>query len=159
MDAAGQARVEAAHRAHDVDALELVRPVLLEDRRVLHRVLVGAGRAVDVARAGVPGRGRIGVVVGDLAVADDDVVRQHAAHRLVEAAADGLVGHLEVGPGPGPAGVQLLHRLLGEVEGAGRGVGLEVGAGPVALDGVAPLGDLPLELDLRQQSPSWAGRS
>ena len=29
----------------------------------------------------------------------------------------------------------------------GRGVRLEVGAGPVALDGVAPLRDLPLELD------------
>src|SRR5438874_595522 len=40
VDAARQARVEAAHRAHDVDTLELVRPVLLEERRVLHGVLV-----------------------------------------------------------------------------------------------------------------------
>src|SRR6266700_1460795 len=54
VDAAGQAGVEAAHRPHDVDALEVVRPVLLEDGRVLDRVLVGPGRAVDVARARVP---------------------------------------------------------------------------------------------------------
>src|SRR5690606_41288912 len=40
VDAAGQARVEAADRAHDVDALEVLRPVLLEDRHVLHGVLV-----------------------------------------------------------------------------------------------------------------------
>ena len=99
------------------------------------------------------------MVVGDLAVADHDVVRQHAAYRLVEPAADGLVGHLEVGPGPRPAGVQFLHRPFGEVERRCRGVGLEVGAGPVALDRVAPLGNLPLELDLRHASPSWAGRS
>src|SRR5580704_15412671 len=33
VHAARQARVEAAHGAHDVDALEVVRRVLLEDRR------------------------------------------------------------------------------------------------------------------------------
>src|SRR5579862_7786011 len=65
VDAAGQARVEAAYRAHDVDALEVVAAVFLEDRRPLDRVLVRAGRAVDIARAGVPGRRRVGVVVGD----------------------------------------------------------------------------------------------
>src|ERR1700728_2075064 len=53
VDAAGQARVEAADRAHDVDALEVLRRVLLEDRRVLHRVLVRARRAVAVADAAV----------------------------------------------------------------------------------------------------------
>ncbi len=79
------------------------------------------------------------------------MVREHAAHRLVEAAADRLVGHLELGPGLGPAGVQLLQRLLDEVERRRRRVGLEVGPRPVALDGVAPLGDLPLELDLGQR--------
>src|SRR5438105_1284845 len=49
VHAAGQAGVEAANRPHDVDALELVGPVLLEDRRVLDRVLVGARGAVLVA--------------------------------------------------------------------------------------------------------------
>src|SRR2546429_4794262 len=39
---AGQARVEAADSPHDVDALEVVGLVLLEDRGVLHRVLVGS---------------------------------------------------------------------------------------------------------------------
>ena len=142
-------RVEAADRAHDVDALELVRPVLLEDRRALDRVLVRPGRAVDVPRAGVPGRRRVGVIVGDLAVADHEVVREHAADRLVEAAADRLVRHLELGQGPGAAGLELGQRLLDEVQRGGRGVGLEVGAGAVALEGVAPLRDLPLELHLR----------
>src|SRR3954465_6613450 len=35
VDPARQAGVEAAHGAHDVDPLELVRPVVLEDGRVL----------------------------------------------------------------------------------------------------------------------------
>ena len=68
--------------------LKLLPVVLLEDRLALHRVLVRAGRAVDVARVGVPGRRRVRVVVGDLAVPDHHVVREHAAHRLGEAAAD-----------------------------------------------------------------------
>src|SRR5581483_9263581 len=63
VDAAGQARVEAADRAHDVDALEVVLGVLLEDRRVLHRVLVRARGPVDVTDAAVPGGGRVRVVV------------------------------------------------------------------------------------------------
>src|SRR5437660_11262558 len=73
VDPTGQAGVEAAHGAHDVDALEVVGPVLLEDRRTRHGVLVGSGCAVAVARAAVPGRGRIGVVVGDLPAPDDEV--------------------------------------------------------------------------------------
>ncbi len=47
--------------------LKLSGAVLLEDRRVLHRVLVGTRRAVDVARARVPRRRRVRVVVRDLA--------------------------------------------------------------------------------------------
>src|SRR5262249_12645223 len=73
---ARQARVEAAHGAHDVDALEVLLGVLLEDRRVLHRVLVRPRRPVDVADAAVPRSGRIRVVVRDLAVPDHHVVRQ-----------------------------------------------------------------------------------
>src|SRR4051812_50071801 len=62
VHAAGQAGVEAADRAHDVDALEVLPVVLLEDRLALDGVLVGAGRAEAVPRAGVPGgrRGRGG---------------------------------------------------------------------------------------------------
>src|SRR5262249_8970086 len=101
---AGQAWIEAAHRAHDVDALEVLPRVLLEDRLTLHRILVGARCAEAVARAGVPRRRRIWVVVGDLAVPDHHVVAQHTADRLGEAAADGLVGHLELLPGLGASG-------------------------------------------------------
>ena len=116
MDAAGQAGIEAAHRAHDVDALEFVRTVLLEDRRVLHRVLVRTRRAVNVARVRVPRRRRIRMVVGDLAVADDQVMRQDAAHGFVETAADRFVGHFERCERCGASGVHFRQRFLDEVE-------------------------------------------
>src|SRR5208283_2209424 len=86
MDAARQARIETAHRAHDVYAFELVRSVLFEDGRVLDGIFIGSRRSVDIARIGVPRRGRVRMIVGDLAVPDDDVVRQHAADGFVEAA-------------------------------------------------------------------------
>src|ERR1700759_1089061 len=75
VHAARQAGVEGAHSPHDVDALEVLRPVLLEDRRVLDGVLVGTRRPVDIARTGVPRRRRVRLVVGDLALTDDHVVR------------------------------------------------------------------------------------
>src|SRR3954471_8741862 len=75
VDAAGQAGIEAAHCAHDVDALELVWPILFEDWRVLHRILIRTRSAIDVARIGIPGRRRIGMIVGDLVILDDDVMR------------------------------------------------------------------------------------
>ena len=43
--AAGQAGIEAANRAHNIDAFEILRPIFFEDRRVLHRVLVRSGSA------------------------------------------------------------------------------------------------------------------
>src|SRR5262249_46790641 len=107
---AGQAWIETAHRAHDVDALEVFPSVLLEDRLTLYRILVGARCTKAVARAGVPRRGWVGVIVGDLAVPDHHVVAQHAADRLGEAAADGLVGHLELLPGLGAPGPDFLQR-------------------------------------------------
>ena len=96
VHAARQARVEAADRAHDVDAAEVVRAVLLEDRLAHAPRPRRARGTVGVRRAAVPRRRRVRVVVGDLAVADHQVVREHAAHRLVEAAADRLVGDVEV---------------------------------------------------------------
>src|SRR6476646_9548691 len=74
VDAARQTRIKATHSPHDVDALELVRSVFFEDRRVLNRILVGTGSAEHIARTGVPRRGRIWVIVRDLAVFDDDMV-------------------------------------------------------------------------------------
>src|SRR4051794_9859110 len=147
VHAARQAGVEAADGPHDVDSLEVLPVVLLEDRLPLDGVLVGPGRAEAVPRAGVPRRRRIRVVVRDLPVADDQVVAEHAAHGLGEAAADALLGHLEGLPRLRAPGPDLDQRLLREVE-RGRGrVGLEVGARPVPLERVAPPGDLPLEAD------------
>ena len=92
------------------------------------------------------------MVVADLSLANHHVVREHAAHGLVKSATDGLVGHMELGPGPGPAGINLLERLIHEVEGRRGGVGLEIGPRPVALQGVTPPGNRPLQLDLWQRA-------
>src|ERR1700722_10522083 len=113
--AAGKARIEASDRPHDVDALELIPAVFFENRRVLHSVFVGTGRAVAVSGIGVPRRRRIGMVVCDLSVLYYDVMRQYASNSLMEAAADSIIGHLEVRPRTGPAGVQFLERLLGKM--------------------------------------------
>src|SRR4051794_3269331 len=147
VHAARQAGVEAADGPHDVDALEVLAVVLLEDRLALDGVLVRARRPEAVPRVGVPGSRRIRVVVRDLPVADHHVVAEHAADGLGEADADALVGHLEGFPRLRVPGTELHQRLLGEVQRAGGGVGLEVGARPVALDRVAPARDLPLQAD------------
>ncbi len=118
-----------AHRPHDVDALEVLRAVLLEDRRVLHRVLIGSRGSEGVTRTRVPRRRRVRLVVGDLAVADHHVMREHAAGGLVEADADRLLGNGELVPALGPPGLDLLHRPLEVVQGDQRAVRLVVGSG------------------------------
>src|ERR1700683_3842671 len=69
----------------------------------------------------------------------------------MEAATNGLFGHFEIRPGLGVAGVQFGQRLFHKVQSRASSVHLEVSACTVALDGVAPLGNLPLERDLRQR--------
>src|SRR5579875_3091873 len=113
MDAAGKAGIETPHRSHDIDALEILRAILFEDRRVLNGVFIRSGRAVAVARAAVPRRWRIGMVVGYLAVTDHDVMRQNAAYGLVEPAADRVIGHFEIRP---RFRIALAHALEGLVE-------------------------------------------
>src|SRR5262245_21758733 len=120
VHAAWEARIEAAYGAHDVDALNVVARALLEDRHVLDRVLVWPGRPVDVARARVPRRRRIRVVVRDLPIANDEMVRQHAADRLRETAADPFLRDGERLPGLRMAEANLLERLIDEVHRAGR---------------------------------------
>src|SRR5208282_2149296 len=89
MNTARQTGVETAHCAHDVDAFKFVRAVFLEDGGVLNCVFVRPGSAVDVARIRVPRSRGVGVIVGDLTVANDDVVGKNAADGFVETAADG----------------------------------------------------------------------
>src|SRR5579884_157700 len=132
MHATRQAGIEAAHRAHNVDALEVLRAVFLEDGRVLYGILVGARSAIDIAHAAIPWRRRIGMVVGDLAILDDHVMREDAAYRLMESATNGLLWYGEVGPGFGMPGAYLIKRLIDAVQSDGSGIGLEVGACPVA---------------------------
>src|ERR1700675_4198766 len=146
MHAARQTGIEAPHRAHDVNALELLRTIFFEDRSVLHRVFIRSRSAVNVAWIRVPGGRRIGMVVGDLALANHYVMREHASNRLVEAATNGFFRNLEIGPGSCSTGVQLLQCPLSEIESRRSRVDLEISPGTVALDGVAPLWNLPFKL-------------
>src|ERR1700756_932401 len=137
VNTARQARIEAAHRTHDVDALEILPVVLFEDRLALYGILVRAGGAVAVTRVRVPRRRRGRGGGRDLSGADHHVVAQPAADSLSEAAADALVGHLELLPRLGAAGPDLRQRLLSEVQRARRRVGLEGRPCAVALGRVA----------------------
>ena len=112
MNTTWQAGIEAAHCSHDVDTLKGVRTVVFEDRGVLHGIFVGAGRAVDVSHATIPWCRGIGVVVGDLAALDDHVMGKHAAHGLMEAAADGIIWHREIAPCLGVASMYLSKRFI-----------------------------------------------
>ena len=46
VDAARQARIKAAYRAHDINSLELIGAILLKDRRILHRIFIRSRRAI-----------------------------------------------------------------------------------------------------------------
>src|ERR1700730_14162964 len=103
---AGQARIKAPHGAHDVYPFEFVRAVLLEDRRILDRVLVGPRSTINVPRIGIPWRRWIRMIVRDLASADHHMMRKHTPHGFVEAAANSFFRHLEIRPGSSPSRVQ-----------------------------------------------------
>src|ERR1700676_4165067 len=98
---ARQAGVETPHCAHNVYALEFVRAIFLKEWCVLHCILVRPWCSVNVPWVCVPRRRRIGMVIGVFAVANDTVMRQNAAPRLVEAAADGILRNGELRPRPG----------------------------------------------------------
>ena len=74
VHAARQAGVETAHGTHDVDPLELVRPVLFEDGRILHRIFVGPRRSIDIPWIRVPGSWRVGMIVRDLVIFNHHVM-------------------------------------------------------------------------------------
>src|SRR6202046_142675 len=98
VHATGQARIEAPHRAHDINALKFIRTILLEDWGILHRIFVWTGSAVDITRISIPGRRRVGMIVRDLAFANHHMMRQDASHRFVETATNGLFRHFEIRP-------------------------------------------------------------
>src|SRR5262249_36478947 len=124
--AAGQARVKAADRAHDVDALEMLNIVFLEDRRILHRVLVWPRSTLVVAWAGVPASRRIGMIVHDFAAANDHVMREHAADGFVETAADGFLRHAKFRRCFETAGMYLRQGFFDKVQSKRGSVSLEV---------------------------------
>src|ERR1700720_2475926 len=70
----------------------------------------------------------------------------------METATDGTLGNFEVRPRLRPTGMQFFKRLFHEMQGSSRRVRLEVSPGSVAFNGIAPLRNLPLELDLGKRS-------
>ena len=86
------------------------------------------------------------MIVRDLSLANDNVMREDPAYGFVEAAADGFVRHFKFAPGLCLTAVQILHGALGEVQRTSRGISLEVSARAVPLDGIAPFRNFPLEL-------------
>src|SRR5262245_57785992 len=150
MHSTRHARVKAPHYAHDVNPLEIIGHVLFEDGPTWHRILIGTRRAVNVARAGVPRRRRIRVIIGDFSIADNHVMREHAAYGLVEAAADRFLRRREFRPGPGSARPHFGERTLDKIKSRRRRIRLEVSPSAISLDGVAPPRDLPFKFGLRK---------
>src|ERR1041384_4963247 len=131
MYAAWQARIETSHCAHDVDAFEVFLAILLEDLQSLYGIFIRSGGAIRIARTGIPRGGRIGMVVGDLSIADHEVMRKHTSHGLMEAAADGFIRNFEILEGLDIAGIEARHGLLIKENGQGCRVGDEVSTCPV----------------------------
>ena len=94
---------------------------------------------------------RVRMVVRDLPVTNNHVMRQHAAHSFVEAAADRFIRHLEFRPCLGSARVQFLHRSVPRSRAPRSRVRLEVCARAIPFNRVTPLGDLPFKLAFRQR--------
>src|SRR5262249_22788800 len=134
VHSAGKTWVEASHRTHNVDAFEAARAVLLEDGGILDRILIGARCSVNIPRIRVPRSWRVRMVIGNLAVANYDVMRQHPAYSLMEPAANRLFGNGEVRPCLGSAGEKLSKSSLEEVVRDGASIGLKVGARAVTFD-------------------------
>src|SRR6266568_2672104 len=148
MDTTGQAGVKAAHRSHDINTLEVFRSILFKDGCVLYGIFIGTGSAVDITHTTIPRRWGIGMVVGDLAVLDDHVMREYATHGLVETTADGILRYGEIIPRPGMTCPYFCECLIYTVECNSSRVSLEVGSRTVTLNGIAPLWNLPLKLYL-----------
>src|ERR1044072_3308735 len=136
MHTTRQTGVETPYGAHNVYTFEVIRTVLFKDRGPLYSVFIRPRGAVDVARVGVPGGRRIRMIIGNLAIAYDDVMRQHAAHRFMESATNCFIGYFEFSPGVGSSGMQFGNGLFGKIERAGGRIGLEISTGAVTRDGV-----------------------
>ena len=97
VNSAWQARIKTADGSQNVDSLEMFGVIFFEEGRVLNRVLVRPGNSVGITRAGVPTRWWIRMIICDFAVTDDNMMREHTAHGLMEAAPDGVAGHAVFG--------------------------------------------------------------
>ena len=92
------------------------------------------------------------MIVRDLAIANHYVMREHTPYRLMEAAANGLFRHFEVGPGFGSARRAIPPAPFHEMQSAASRVYLEVSPRAIAFDGVAPFRNLPFEFHFGERS-------
>jgi len=112
VHAAGQARDQSSHGAHNVDTFELIGTVLLEDGSYSAPHL-----SYDRACRKYPADWH-SMVSEDTddnwrsCFADHHMMRKNASDCFVKATADGLFRHFEIRPGLGLAGVKLFHRSL-----------------------------------------------
>src|SRR5581483_8573705 len=147
MNAAGQARVEASDSSHDIDSFEVLRSIFFKNGSVLDRIFIRPRRAVDIARARVPRRRRIWMIIRNFLIADYDVMRQYSSNRFMESTANRLLRYFEIRPGFGSAIPHRVERFLDEIESRRGGIGLEVSSSAIALNRIAPFRDLPFELN------------
>ena len=90
------------------------------------------------------------MVVRNLALSNNYVMREHSSNCFVETAANGFFRHIEFRPGLVCPACSSSSAFSIKCEGA-SGVDLKVGAGAVAFDGIAPLRNLPFEFDFGQR--------
>src|SRR4029077_75671 len=105
--------------------------------------------SINIARISVPRRWRVGVIICDLAAANDYMMRKNPADSFVKSTTDGFVRNFERCERGRASSVHLRDCLLKEIISAGRGIRLEIGASTIALDRVAPFRNAPGKFDLR----------
>lgn len=56
------------------------------------------------------------MIIGNLAIPNDDVMRQHASHGLMKSAADGVIGNRKIAERRQPTRMHVLQRWLDKVQ-------------------------------------------
>src|SRR5436305_4035246 len=116
MHTTGQAGIKAANCSHDINALEVVRAILFEDRRILHSIFIRARGAIDISYTAIPWGGWIRVVVRDLPIFDHHMMGKHTSYGLVESTTNSFVWDCKFGPGFAMSGTYLIKSLIDKVQ-------------------------------------------
>ena len=154
MRGAGHARIEAANRAQDIDALEAGRilEIGFDEHRVQHRLLVSARFAPGGLRTRVHRRRRADLVVRQQAIFDHAPVGKEPPAGAPEADADetSLGRHFEWRVHPRLAALLQVKRTRPVFNSHHQIERDRVGARTIALEGVPDVRNLPLQRHRRQ---------